>query len=278
MKVSNSNVESFLANITSNVKTKCFLIYGPDRGLVRERVKKIIGNLVDDPNDPFRVIPLLSDFISKNPFHLSDTLRSESLLGGLKVVWIKEGSDAITDSVNYILNDSLDNIVVIEAGELGPRSKLRKECEAANTAASIACYLDDTAKLSFLAKRQLDESGLSITQNALVYLVSLLGSDRERSRNEIEKLALYKKEGEITTNDIAVIIDDSSAVSVDQSIFAIFSGEIEAGLKLMDQISHDVGSFITIIRSAQNHARRLLFIQSRVARGENIRKTIQYQY
>tara|TARA_B100000029_G_scaffold181709_1_gene179356 strand:+ start:2297 stop:3328 length:1032 start_codon:yes stop_codon:yes gene_type:complete len=274
LKISNSQVEGFISGICADSNIKCFLLYGPDHGLVRERAKKIICNLVNDPKDPFRVIPFSADYLSKNPSHLGDALRSESLLGGLKVIWIKEGNDKILDAVNYILNERFENIVVIEAGDLGPKSKLRKECDTANIAATLGCYLDDTTKLSYLAKQQLNEYGITISPNALSYFVNFLGSDRGRSRSEIEKLALYKQTGEITTHDIEAIIDDSSTISIDQSVFAIFSGDIETGLKITEQIYSDPGALINIIRNAQKHARRLFFIQSRLAKGENIKQTI----
>ncbi|MBV9064229.1 MAG: DNA polymerase III subunit delta, partial [Methylobacteriaceae bacterium] len=42
-------------------ETKLFLIHGSDSGLVRERARKLLRALVDDPADPFQLVELDGD-------------------------------------------------------------------------------------------------------------------------------------------------------------------------------------------------------------------------
>src|ERR1700750_424905 len=81
--------------------------------------------------------------------------------------------------------------IIIEAGELRPESPLRKACERAKTAVAIACYPDTERDLAKLIDDELRLSNLRIAQDARAVLMGLLGGDRQASRNELRKLALY---------------------------------------------------------------------------------------
>jgi DNA polymerase III subunit delta len=52
-----SEFDSFLAR----GKQPIVLIFGPDAGLVRERVQAVIARAVEDPNDPFSLARLDGD-------------------------------------------------------------------------------------------------------------------------------------------------------------------------------------------------------------------------
>ena len=92
---------------------------------------------------------------------------------------------------------------MIEAGELRPKSPLRKACERAKTAVAIACYPDTERDLAKLIDDELRVSDLRVAPDARGVLTSLLGGDRQASRNELRKLALYAHgKGEITLDDV----------------------------------------------------------------------------
>ena len=46
------------------------LVYGPDAGLVRERVDALVRASVDDPNDPFALVRIEGEELSANPSRL----------------------------------------------------------------------------------------------------------------------------------------------------------------------------------------------------------------
>src|SRR4029079_9706188 len=75
--------------------------------------------------------------------------------------------------------------IVIEAGELRPESPLRKACERAKTAVAIARYPDTEPDLARLIDEELRTPNLRIAADARAVLMSLLGGDRQASRNEL---------------------------------------------------------------------------------------------
>src|SRR4051794_41699474 len=58
------------------------LVFGPDAGLVSERVDAIVRASVDDPNDPFSLVRLDGDTIASDPARLVDEATTVPLFGG----------------------------------------------------------------------------------------------------------------------------------------------------------------------------------------------------
>jgi DNA polymerase-3 subunit delta len=116
--------------------------------------------------------------------------------------------------------------IVIEAGELRPESPLRKACERARTAVAIACYPDGERDLARLIDDELRVSNLRIAQDARAALMALLGGDRQASRNELKKLALYAHgEAEVTLDDVMAVVADASELKVDPIVDGAFAGK-----------------------------------------------------
>jgi DNA polymerase-3 subunit delta len=115
--------------------------------------------------------------------------------------------------------------IVIEAGELRPESPLRKACERARTAVAIACYPDGERELTKLIDDELRASNLRIVPDARAVLMALLGGDRQASRNELRKLALYAHgRGEVTLDDVMAVVADASELKIDPIVDGAFAG------------------------------------------------------
>ena len=68
-------------------------------------------------------------------------------------------------------------------------------------------------------------SNLRIAQDARAVLMSLLGGDRQASRNELRKLALYAHgKGEITLDDVMAVVADASELKLDPIVDGAFAG------------------------------------------------------
>src|SRR3954449_8010198 len=95
------------------------LVFGPDAGLVSERVDAIVRASVDDPNDPFSLVRLDGDTIASDPARLVDEATTVPLFGGRGAIRVRAGSRNIVTSVEAVLAAPLQDCrVVIEAGDL----------------------------------------------------------------------------------------------------------------------------------------------------------------
>ena len=220
-------IDAFLARPDSG--RPIILLYGPDAGLVRERADALLASAVDDPNDPFSLVKLDGDELSAEPSRLVDEALTIPLFGGRRAIRVRAGSRSFASGVDALATSPLkDCRVVIEAGELRPESPLRKACERAKTAVAICCYPDTERDLARLIDDELRASNLRIAPDARAALVSLLGGDRQASRNELRKLTLYSHgKGEVGLDDVMDVVSDASELKLDPIVDGAFAGKPE---------------------------------------------------
>jgi len=205
------------------------LLYGPDAGLVRERAEALLASAVDDPNDPFSLVRLDGDELSAEPSRLVDEALTVPLFGGRRAIRVRAGSRSFASGIDTLAETPLrDCRIVIEAGDLRPESPLRKACERAKTAVAIGCYPDTERDLSKLIDDELRLAGLKIAPDARASLMTLLGGDRQASRNELRKLTLFAHgEGEVTLDHVMAVVADASELKLDPIVDGAFAGRPE---------------------------------------------------
>jgi DNA polymerase-3 subunit delta len=218
------DIDAFLARPDSG--RPIILLYGPDAGLVRERADALMASAVDDPNDPFSLVRLDGDELSAEPSRLVDEAMTVPLFGGRRAIRVRAGSRNFASGVDTLADSAIkDCRIVIEAGDLRAESPLRKACERAKTAVAIGCYPDTERDLARLIDEELRVSNLRIAPDARAVLTSLLGGDRQASRNELRKLTLYAHAaGEVTLDDVMAVVADASELKLDPIVDAAFAG------------------------------------------------------
>jgi DNA polymerase-3 subunit delta len=204
------------------------MVYGPDAGLVRERIEALVRLSVDNPDDPFSFIRIDGDDLAGNPQRLIEEATTIPLFGGRRAILVHATGRNINAAVEPVLATPLtDCRVLIEAGDLKRNAPLRTLCERAKSAAVIPCYADDERSLGRLLDDELRQAGLAIAPDARGALLPLLGGDRRASRGEIQKLVLYVTgRKQITLDDVLSIITDASAEALDGIVDSAFAGKL----------------------------------------------------
>ncbi len=172
---------------------RAILFYGPNEGRVREYAVQIAKTVVADLSDPFRICQLSAADLKDDPARLADEAAAIAMTGGRRVIRMRGIGDAQTDCfANFLENPQGDTLTVVEAGELAKTSRLRKLFESHSLCAIVACYEDSGADLDALVSGHLRQHGLTINSEAKDYLLHCLGEDRLATRQELDKLVLYK--------------------------------------------------------------------------------------
>lgn len=235
------------------------LLFGPDAGLVRERADALVASAVDDPSDPFALVRMDGDELSSEPSRLVEEALTIPLFGGRRAIRVRAGSRSFASGVETLTTVTIkDCRIVIEAGDLKPDAALRKICEKAKTAAAIPCYVDGARDIARLIDEELRGAGLTIAADAEAALVALLGGDRQASRNELRKLALYAHgAGQVTLHDIDAVVADASDLKIDPILDGAFAGRpaaVEAAFTKALAAGTNTGQ---ILMMAQRHAASL---------------------
>jgi DNA polymerase-3 subunit delta len=225
-----ADVDAFVAR--PDPARRVVLVFGPDAGLVGERVRAILAASVDDPNDPFALARLEGEELTAEPSRLTEEALTMPLFGGRRAVWVKAGSRNIAPAVEALLGEPLfagatpQCRVVIEAGDLRRNAPLRVLCERAKNAAALPCYADSERDRARLIDEEMRAAGLSLAPDARAVLIPLLGGDRAASRSEIQKLAVYARgRDQVGVEDVAAVVSDASALTIDDIVDAAFAGK-----------------------------------------------------
>src|SRR5437588_8187625 len=123
MKLPASRVETFLRRPDPDIRA--VLLYGPDAGLVRERADAVARTVCPDLRDAFLVAELPAAALAADPARLPDEAAQISLMGGRRVVRVRDAGDAVAGIFGRFLAGAPgDAFVVAEAGDLPGRSSL----------------------------------------------------------------------------------------------------------------------------------------------------------
>ncbi len=274
MKIAAARVESFLRR--PNPAARAVLLYGPDGGMVRERAALLTRSVVADPGDPFRVAELSGAVLAADRARLADEAAAIAFGGGRRVVRVRQAGDEAAPAFAAFLDDPRgDALIVVEAGNLGSGSKLRKLFEASPVAAALPCYADDSESLEALIVRHLAEDRITIAPEALDFLVGHLGSDRMVTRSELDKLALYAGPGgRVELADAEACVGDSAVLSLDAVAYAVGSGDVKQVLRALDRAYAEGESPVRVLRAVGGHFQRLHAAASRVAAGMPVPKAM----
>ncbi len=271
MKLAWKDIEPFVKK--PNPKARAILVYGPDDGLMRERSNQLGLSAVSDLTDPFNVAILSGDLLSDDPARLSDEANAMSLMGGSRLVRIENASDKLTVLLkDYLANPSSENLVIVEAGELGPRSSLRLLFEKSEHAAAVPCYVDDEKGVGNLIRQTLSANGYTIQADAAAWFASNIIGDRGRVRGEIDKMMLYmgNQSKTVTLEDVRAACGDAGDQSIDDLLYAIGSGKTETALRAYNKLIDEGVNIVTILRSLQGHFRRLHYTKSLMREGADM--------
>jgi len=253
------------------------LVFGPDAGLVSERVDAIVRASVDNPDDPFSYVRLDGDAIASDPARLVDEATTVPLFGGRRAIRVRAGSRNIMPAVEAVLAAPLQDCrVVIEASDLRKGSALRTLVERAKNAAAIACYADAERDIARLIDEEMRAADLSIAPDARAALVPLLGGDRRASRAELRKLALYAQgAGRVELDDVMAVVADASALALDSLIDAAFAGNLADVEKEFAKAMIAGTSASAIIGGAIRHVERLHALSLEVANGASVSSVVE---
>jgi DNA polymerase-3 subunit delta len=277
MKISPRDAAAFLK--APEPAVRAILVYGPDAGLVRERVEALVKGAAGDLADPFRVADFTAKELLEDPARLADEAAALSLTGGRRAVRLRQADDTLAPLFREFLaasakvspGDALagDTLIVVEAGDLPARSALRKAFEGAKAGAALACYRDDARSLGTVIRETLREFGHEATPDALAYLSAYLGGDRQLSRRELEKLALYKgqESGPIELGDAQACVGDSAALSLDDLAFAVAGGAAAAAERALARSLQEGVQPVRVLRAVSRHFQRLHLVAGLVDGG-----------
>jgi len=278
MKLAPREIENFLS--APPKACRLFLFYGPDQGLVRQRAKQMAQRSAVDLNDPFSVTILEGDALAKDPARLVAEAAMLALGAAERVIWLRDTDEKCVKSIEaLLLSDAIPALVVMEAGDLAPKSALRKLVEAApHSAAAIPCYVEDAGQVAQYAVRELAQAGWRLTRDAAAWFGQHQSGNRGLAQQEIEKLITYLGAPRAGNNEagletLQAVAAGGAAMVEDAFIDAIGTS---AALDMLQKLLAEGAAVVNLIRALGRHAARLYAVQLKTKAGEDIKSAMDH--
>jgi DNA polymerase-3 subunit delta len=267
MKIDSAGVDAFLKNSGA---ARLVLIYGPDSGLVSERALTLIKSTLGSTDDPFRTAEIT------DPKRLLEEATAASLTGGRRVIRLRDAGDAAAKAAEQLLKTPADSLVILEAGDLTPKSRLRALAEKHPAAAAIACYAVDAAKLPRIVTDRLRAHNVRIEPEAAAWVAANITGEDGAIRQAVELLYLYAgPNGSLDLADVSSALADGGETGIQDAIDAALAGNVPAVDRAVS-LSYDEGvSPVALIRILNAELMRLRVAQSQIGSGTSTEEAIR---
>lgn len=269
-----AQVEKYFKKPDNTVK--CWLVYGANEGLVAEYVKKLTAVICPDIYNPFQVVYLDGDAVNADPGALIGEFNAQSLMGGRRVVVVKDVDNNLTKHIRGMFDDAKsDTLVILYSLSLNKKSSLVKLGEDSADFGVIACYEDRDEDVFATVKEVLVANSITIGNEALQLMCARLSNDRKSNLGEIEKLITYiGGRRNVTVDDVQKVISDTSASSMDDVCFAAAGGQKDKTMQAFERLINEGTEPALIIRSLVYHFYRILNCLAFMENGESVDKAV----
>jgi len=246
-------------NPSNFLKYNLFLLYGENNGL-RKDIRESFKIAVNQHDANIELLSLYENDIINNEENFYNSIYSGSLFSNKKIITINNGTDKIINQIKDIVNKYPKNVfLIIFAGILEKKSKLRNFFETNIKTLCIPCYLDSDKDLEIIAKKELNKNNIVLSSESINLLIEKSNSDRGNLKNEIEKIISFasnKKNLEI--DEIKSIINFSGEYKSDSLINECLCGNILQYKKILSELYINTINQISLLRILSNKIQRLL--------------------
>jgi len=273
MKIANAQIESYIQNIATTKIAGC-LLYGPELSVISYRFNIIAKKICPDLSDPFLVVNVNKERLAENKSLLVEEFYSFSMLGGRKLILVKNCDIAAAGALKELFSDSeyakkSDNFILIEAGDLEKSSALRKLCEDNYGFATIPCYEDDERSIKNFISDELKRRGIKFTRDVVEFIYDQLGKNRQIILSELEKIAIFLgNDSELTLAALSNLIESQAEISANEFVLNFAAKKFDIATLQAEKLLLEGFEPITLIRFLSNYLQKLYHAKVEIQRGK----------
>ena len=251
-------------------KSIFYLLYGKNEGLKTECINQII-----ERNDG-KIFNYEEKQIKDEIDSFYENTLSGSLFESNKIVIINRASDKIFETIQDLINRNLTNVVVIiNAGILETRSKLRSLFEKKENLICIPTYPDNYESLSKLATIFFRKENISVSQQNINIIVDKCNGDRKNLNNELNKIKNYTlKNKKISTQEILKLVNLSENYELSELIDNCLAKNKNKIINILNENNYSTEDCIMILRTFLSKTKRILKLAIKLEETKDINKTI----
>lgn len=262
MKISPSQIESYINRIAQEKIAGC-LLFGPELALVNYRFNLIAKKITPDLADPFLVTNISKEKLSEDKAILGDEFFSYSMLGGRKLILIRDCDVAASAALKILFSDTdyakkSDNFILIQAGDLDKSSSLRKICEDNFHFAAIACYEDDERVIKKFIADELLKNQVKFNFEVTNFLFEKFGKNRQIILSELQKILIFLDDKKDLSIELIEKLTASEAeISANEFVDNFVTQKFNLALLSTEKLFREGFEAVTLLRFLTNYLQKL---------------------
>lgn len=239
---------------------KCVVIFGTNEGMIADYTRQFAQTVCPDLNDAFQVVSLNMEVVEKDVGILYGEYNARSLMGGRRVIIIREVNNNLTQHLKALLKDSVsDTLIVVSSSTLNTKSSLVTLAKESSAFALVSCYDDREESIYSFVKEYFFGKGITVNPQAMQLLCSRLSGDRKASIGELEKLITYLgTRRNVELADISFVISDVSDSSYEDMCYFAAGGNTLKAVEACGELLYRGEEPASLIRSLSYHFLKLL--------------------
>ena len=255
-----------------DLKKNCFfLLYGENEGhkkqIIDEKFKKLyLENIYNYEESE----------VLKNKESFFNNILSRSFFENKKLIIIARVTDKIKDIIDEIIERKIEDLVIVlNAGILEKKSKLRTLFEKSKKIICVPFYEDNSQTLSGIVNKFLTENKILISQQLINLVVQRCRGDRQNLKNELEKIKNFiNNKSKINPEDFLKLTNLAENYSVSELIDNCLAKNKRRTINILNENSYSAEDCILIIRTFLIKSKRLLKLLKEVKYDKNIDNVI----
>ena len=255
-----------------NLKTqKFFLLYGENEGFKLQAIKKEFENKFLGETQTYEEKEILN-----NEKAFFDSINSKSFFEKEKLIIINRCTDKLKDTIEEIVEKKIIDIkIILNAGILEKKSKLRSFFEKSKEGICIPFYADSAQTLSAIVNNFFREKKISISQQTINLLVDRCRGDRQNLNNELDKISNYSlNRKNINLDEILKLTNLAENYNASELIDGCLSKNLKKTVNILNENNYSAEDCILITRTFLIKLKRLFKIKKELELTKNIDNVI----
>ena len=252
-------------------KEKLILFYGNNEGLKKEEIVKL------NTNHKKKVFKFDEKQVLDNQEFFYENLYSGSLFEDNKLIIIDRSSDKIIKIINELDINKLDKVtILINAGNLEKKSKLRAKFEKDKKHICVAFYPDTPETLAKLAQNFMKTRGILLSQMNINNLVLKCNGNREFLNNELEKIEQFSKtRKKISLENLSKIINLNENHSINELVDQCLAKNTKKIMNIINENNFNNDEIYVILRTFLFKLKKILILSKEFEQNKDINRTIE---
>ena len=253
------------------LKNNFYLFYGENDGYKNQVIKDIFIDKYKENIERFDENEILNNFES-----FISNLINKSFFEESKLIIVSRVSEKIIKLIDELLDRKINDVtIVINAGNLDKKSKLRSLFEKDKNLICVPFYKDDSRTLIQLANNFFKNNKISVSQEIINLIVERSSGDRINLNNELNKISLFLINKEkINIDDVVKLTNLAENYSISELADNCLSKNIKKINRIFNENVFSIDDCILIVRTLLLKSKRLLEIKKINESNKNLEQII----